>query len=150
MMGPVWIRTIPPGKGGTYAHPLLLDPLAADFPDLTVIAAHMGQYWWRDWAGLAYVQPHLYGDMAEWQTLAKRNLPLFRRELREVIDKAGCNKILFGTDGPIFDLAIPTGEYLQMLRSLPDGTADGILFTKEEIDAILGGNAQRIFKDLLS
>ncbi len=150
--GVVLIHTgpiIPPGKGGTYAHPLLLDPLATDFPDMTVIAAHMGQYWWRDWAGLAYTQPHLYGDMAEWQTLAKRNFPLFCRELREAIDKAGCDKILFGTDGPIFDPTIPTGEYIQMMRSLPEEAPDGIRFTEEEIDAILGGNAERIIKDFL-
>ncbi|MBN2397925.1 MAG: amidohydrolase [Deltaproteobacteria bacterium] len=150
--GVVLIHTgpiIPPGKGGTYAHPLLLDPLATDFPDLTVIAAHMGQYWWRDWAGLAYVQPHLYGDTAEWQTLAKRNFPLFRRELREVIDKAGCDKVLFGTDGPIFDPTIPAGEYIRILRSLTDGAPDGIHFAKEEIDAILGGNAERILAPLL-
>jgi len=151
--GVVLIHTgpiIPPGKGGTYAQPLLLDPLAADFPDLTVIAAHMGQYWWRDWAGLAYMQPHLYGDMAEWQTLAKRNFPLFCRELREIIDKAGCDKILFGTDGPIFDPTIPTGEYIRIMRSLPEGAPDGTRFTTEEIDAILGGNAERIFRGFLS
>jgi len=140
---------MPPGKGGTYARPLLLDPLAADFPDLTVIAAHMGQYWWRDWAGLAFVQPRLYGDMAEWQTMAKRNFPLFCRELREVIDKAGCDKILFGTDGPIFDPTIPNGEYIRMMQSLPDRAPEGVNFTKEEVDAILGGNAERILKDFL-
>ncbi|MBN2398393.1 MAG: amidohydrolase [Deltaproteobacteria bacterium] len=151
--GVVLIHTgpiIPPGKGGTYAHPLFLDPLATDFPDLTVIAAHMGQYWWRDWAGLAYMQPHLYGDMAEWQTLAKRNFPLFCRELREIIDKAGCDKILFGTDGPIFDPTIPTGEYIRIMQSLPEGAPDGIHFTKEEIDAILGENAESIFRGFIS
>ena len=140
---------IPPGKGGTYAHPLHLDPLATDFPGLTVIAAHMGQYWWREWAGLAYVQPRLYGDMAEWQTMSRRNFPLFCRELREIIDKAGGDKILFGTDGPIFDPTIPTGEYIKVMQSLPGQAPEGISFTKEEIDAILGGNALRILEPFL-
>jgi len=30
-------------KAGKYAHPLLLDEVAVDFPDMTIIVAHMGQ-----------------------------------------------------------------------------------------------------------
>ncbi len=141
---------IPPGKGGTYAHPLLLDPLAADFPDLTVIAAHMGQYWWREWAGLAALQPRLYGDLAEWQLMAKRTFPLFCRELREIIDKVGVEKILFGSDGPVFEPVIPVKEFIHILQTLPEQASGGITFTKEEINAILGGNAQRMLGDLIA
>ncbi|MCK9274409.1 MAG: amidohydrolase family protein [Syntrophales bacterium] len=140
---------IPPGKGGTYAHPLLLDPLAADFPDLKVIAAHMGQYWWRDWAGLASLQPNLYGDLAEWQVMAKRTFPLFCRELREVIDKVGCEKILFGSDGPVFEPVIPVADWIEILKSLPGMAPKGIVFTKEEMDAILGGNAERMLDGIV-
>jgi len=136
----------PPDKAGKYTHPLLLDEVAVDFPDLVIIAAHMGQYWWREWAGSAYYQPNLYGDLAEWQILAKRNLTFFRRELRTIIDICGAEKILFGSDGPVFEPITPVKEWIETLKSLPGDSSDGIKFTTEEIDAILGGNAQRILK----
>ncbi len=136
----------PPGKAGKYANPMLLDEVAVDFPGLVIIAAHMGQFWWREWVGSAYYHPNLYGDLAEWQILARRNLAFFRKELRTIIDICGVEKILFGSDGPIFELIAPVAEWLKTLQSLPDDTSDGIQFTREEVDAILGGNAQRILK----
>ena len=36
-----------------YAHPIHLDDVAVDFPNIDIIAAHMGFVWWRDWAALA-------------------------------------------------------------------------------------------------
>lgn len=134
----------PPDKAGKYAHPLLLDEVAVDFPDLIVIAAHMGQYWWRDWAGSAYYQPNLFGDLAEWQILAKRNFELFCKELRHIIDICGTEKILFGSDGPIFEPIVPVKEWIRLLMDLPNDSAAGTIFRKEEIEAIMGGNAQRI------
>jgi hypothetical protein len=134
----------PPDKAGKYAHPLLLDEVAVDFPDVTIIAAHMGQYWWRDWAGSAYYLPNLFGDLAEWQIVAKRNFKLFCTELRQVIDICGKEKILFGSDGPIFEPIVPVKEWVNLLGNLPKEAAEGTTLTKEEIEAILGGNAQRI------
>jgi predicted TIM-barrel fold metal-dependent hydrolase len=136
---------VPPAKG-KYSHPLFLDDLASDFPDLMVIAAHMGHFWWREWVGLAFYQPNLFGDLAEWQILAKRNFSLFCKELREIIDICGAEKILFGTDGPMFEPLVPVKEWINMLKSLPGRLADGVSFSQQEIDAILGGNAQRILK----
>jgi predicted TIM-barrel fold metal-dependent hydrolase len=139
--GPV----VPPDKG-KYSHPLLLDDLAGDFPDLKVIAAHMGHYWWREWAGLAYYQPNLFGDLAEWQILAKRNFRLFCEELRAILDICGAEKVLFGTDGPIFEPLVPVKEWINMLKSLPETSAGGVSFSQQEINAILGGNAHRMLK----
>jgi predicted TIM-barrel fold metal-dependent hydrolase len=134
----------PPDKAGKYAHPLLLDEIAVDFPDVTIIAAHMGQYWWREWAGSAYYQPNLFGDLAEWQILAKRNFKFFCNELRQVIDICGEKKVLFGSDGPIFEPIVPVQEWINLMVGLPYESAEGTTFKKEEIDAIMGGNAQRI------
>ena len=49
-----------------YAEPTLLGALGVHFPDLKVIAAHMGYINWRPWAALAAHQPNLYGDLAMW------------------------------------------------------------------------------------
>jgi predicted TIM-barrel fold metal-dependent hydrolase len=124
-----------------YAEPMLLADLAVDFPELTVIAAHMGQIDWRPWAALASHQPTLYGDLAMWDALAFGRYELFCRELRDLIDYAGISKVLFATDNPVFSLLQPTSEWIQLIRDLPDRAPAGIRFTQDEVDAILGENA---------
>lgn len=127
-----------------YSDPMLLADLAVDFPDLKVIAAHMGQMNWRPWAALASHQPNLHGDLAMWDAFAFGHYELFCRELRDLIDYAGISKVLFGTDNPIFGIVISTKEWIQLIRGLPRNAPAGINFTDEEVDAILGGNAARL------
>jgi len=124
-----------------YAEPGLLADLAVDFPELKVIAAHMGQINWRPWAALAFFQPNLYGDLAAWDALAVGRYELFCRELRDLIDYVGVSKVLFGSDSPMVDLVVPTKKWIQLIRDLPANAPEGIEFSREEVDAILGGNA---------
>lgn len=135
---------LPPPARPKFADPLLLADLAVDFPDLKVIAAHMGMVNWQSWAGLASQQPNLYGDLAMWDAYAFGNYELFCRELRDLLDYAGAAKILFGTDSPIFSSVIPTKEWIQLLRDLPHKAPQGISFSEAEINAILGGNAASV------
>lgn len=135
---------LPPPSRAKYAEPALLADLAVDFPDLKVIAAHMGYVNWRPWASLALNQPNLYGDLAMWVAFAVGNYDLFCRELRAILDYVGPSKILFGTDDPIYNALVPTRDWIRLLKDLPDNAPDGIPFTREEIDAILGGNAAGI------
>jgi predicted TIM-barrel fold metal-dependent hydrolase len=132
---------LPPPSRAKYADPMLLADIAVDFPGLTVIAAHMGQINWRPWAALASHQPNLYGDLAMWDAFAFGRYELFCRELRDLMDYAGPSKVLFGTDNPIFGIVIPTKEWIELIRNLPKDAPDGITFTNEEVDAILGGTA---------
>jgi len=132
---------LPPPARPKFADPLLLADLATDFPELKVIAAHMGMADWRSWAGLAAQQPDLYGDLAMWDALAFGNYELFCRELRDLLDYAGASKVLFGTDSPIFSLVIPTQKWIQLLKDLPEKAPERIRFSEAEVNAILGGNA---------
>jgi predicted TIM-barrel fold metal-dependent hydrolase len=131
---------MPPARA-KFSDPMLLADLAVDFPELKVIAAHMGQINWRPWAALASHQPTLHGDLAMWDAFAFGHYELFCRELRDLIDYAGISKVLFGTDNPIFSIVIPTKDWIQLLRDLPKNAPKGITFTEQEVDAILGGNA---------
>lgn len=125
-----------------FADPLLLADLAVDFPNLKIIAAHMGSAVnWRPWASLAAYQHNLYGDLAMWDSWAFGRYELFCRELRDLIDFAGISKVLFGTDNPLCTIVEPTKNWVQLIKDLPDKAPEGIRFTKEEVDAILGGNA---------
>jgi len=127
-----------------YAEPGLLADLAVDFPELKVIGAHMGLINWRPWAALASHQPTLYGDLAMWDVYAFGHYELFCRDLRDLIDYAGVEKVLFGTDNPIFGIIEPTKNWVQLIKDLPTNAPEGITFTEDEVDAILGGNAAKL------
>ncbi|TXT61093.1 MAG: hypothetical protein BAJALOKI2v1_50061 [Promethearchaeota archaeon] len=133
----------PPSRN-SFAHPMRLSDIGVDFPKLKVIAAHMGLINWRPWASLASFQPNLYGDLAMWSPYAIGNPELFCRELRTIIDYAGVEKILYASDGPIFDMVVPAKEFIEFLKGLPEKAPNGIKFTKEEINAILGENAAKL------
>jgi hypothetical protein len=135
----------PPSRG-QYAEPMLLSDIACDFPEITVIAAHMGGHInWRPWAALASVQPSLYGDLAMWDIFAFNHYDLFCRELRTLIDFVGPEKVLFGSDAPIDTIVSPIGHWVRTIQDLPEKAPEGVRFTKDEVDMILGGNAAKIF-----
>lgn len=99
------------------------------FPDLKVIAAHMGGYaLWDD------VEKYLVGRNLYLDTSYSLN-DLGKDRVTAIIKKHGPDRILFGTDSPW------TGqmEEIAQLRSLD--------LTSAEIDGILGANAQQLLKN---
>lgn len=129
-----------------FAQPIYLDDVALDFPNIDIIAAHMGNIWWRDWAALAQYKKNICGDLAMWQLMAESRPNLFRRYLREILDILGPDQVLFSTDGPVFEPHVPSRRWVEIIKALSTESADGIKFSDEEVKAILGGNASRIFK----
>lgn len=132
---------LPPPARPKFAEPGLLADIGVDFPELKVIAAHMGMVNWRPWAALASQQPNLYGDLAMWDAYAFGRYDLFCRELRDLIDFVGIEKVLFGTDDPIAQVVRPTREWIALIKDLPTKAPTGVRFTEQEVHAILGGNA---------
>ncbi|MHA2393117.1 MAG: amidohydrolase family protein [Promethearchaeota archaeon] len=127
-----------------YTEPILLSETSNTLPNLKIIGAHMGSPpRWREWAALAAFYPNLYGDMAMWQAYAFGTYELFCRELRDLIDYAGLEKVMFASDGPIYDIVIPTKDYIQLIKDLPKNAPKRIKFTEEEVEAILGNNAAK-------
>jgi predicted TIM-barrel fold metal-dependent hydrolase len=128
-----------------YAQPVYLDAVLCDFPKLTVIGAHLGFCWWHELVNLiAAKATTFYADFSGQQVLAKRNFSEFCHMLRTAFDHAGADKFLWGTDNPFLEPVIPMKDWLAMIRDLPENAPDGLVFTKEEIDGVLGGNAERI------
>ena len=135
---------LPPGFRSKHSHPIHLDDVALDFPKLKIIAAHMGDMWWRDWVAITKYKKNIYGDLAVWQLMAGRELGRFRRILREIIDDVGVEQVLFASDAPCFEPLVSNRRWVEILRALPGDSTDGIKFTEKEVVAILGGNAARI------
>ena len=134
-----------PGSRAKYAHPIYLDDIALDFPNITIIAAHMGDIWWHDWAAIAKHKKNICGDLAMWQLTAEAKPRLFRRHLREIVDIVGPEQVLFSSDGPVYEPVVSNRRWVEIMESLTKRGTDGIRFTEEEVAAMLGGNAARIF-----
>lgn len=109
-----------------YADPLLLDDVAADFPDLKIIMAHSGRGAWYTQAYLlARLHPNVYMEVAG---LPPHKLLDYFPDLERVADK-----VIFGSDWPeVRDIR----RNIEAVQALPLGDE-----TKEKI---LGLNAARI------
>jgi predicted TIM-barrel fold metal-dependent hydrolase len=69
----------------------------------------------------------------------------FRQILREIIDDVGVEQVLFASDAPAFEPLVSNRRWVDILSALSDDSSDGIKFTEKEVEAILGGNAAKIF-----
>jgi predicted TIM-barrel fold metal-dependent hydrolase len=58
----------------------------------------------------------------------------------------GPDQVLFASDGPIYEPHVPNKRWVEIIQSLKDKDTDGTKFSDEEIKAILGGNACKVFK----
>ncbi len=138
--------TIPPFRN-KYTQPIYLDDVSLDFPELTIIAAHMGFGWWPELASMIAKRTNLITDISGWQQNALRHFPTFAKTLREMMHLVGADNMLFGTDGPSFRLYnLPNKQWAQMIRDLPKEAPQGIEFTESEIELLMGKSAQRHLK----
>ena len=86
----------PGGQGirSDLAHPLKLDPMAAAFPALTVVAAHFGWPWHMDLIAMALHKTNVYIDISGW---SPRRIPAeVIRELRGRLS----DQFIWGSDFP--------------------------------------------------
>jgi uncharacterized protein len=119
-----------------YAHPLTVDEVAVDFPDVTFVICHLGNPWFVDAMEVIYKNPNVVGDVSGLTLgqFEERFERFMLQRLKEVVTFAGDpSSLLFGTDWPICDV----GSYIRFVRNLD--------LTGEETDQILYGNAARVF-----
>ncbi len=87
---------MPGGMGARirHAHPLTLDDLASDFPDLRIVAAHPGWPWGKEMTAVALHKGNVYWELSGW---APRYFPdSLKRDVRGRLK----DKIMFGSDYP--------------------------------------------------
>lgn len=115
---------------------------AARYPEVNFIFAHCGDVgWWQEAMQAACWLKNVYVDLSLWQK-PYRKMPKerFYQWLRNLIDNAGPEKILFATDAPYPNLMCPLKEWVKAFRE-PESN---IPFTKEEKDQILGKAAMKV------
>jgi predicted TIM-barrel fold metal-dependent hydrolase len=88
---------VPPGKS-KYAVPILLDDVARDFPELRIVAFHMGYPYCDDLNMVAMGHPNIYLSLSllvPWALSAPRK---FAKIIGEALRFAGPERIIWGTD----------------------------------------------------
>lgn len=149
---PVTFHTSPSAAPAVsrFCQPVNISDLHRDFPDLTVIYAHAGHgAWWEEAMQIARGHPHGYLDLSQWPQDARKNLGEFVVKLGRMRDTVGAHRILWASDfafGPAnHGDKSPLPHWLKTFQDLPEKAGEfGVRFTREEVDLMLGGNAERI------
>ncbi|HVD02036.1 MAG TPA: amidohydrolase family protein [Candidatus Dormibacteraeota bacterium] len=119
---------LPGGLGSKirHAHPLAIDELAANFPNLTIIAAHPGWPWVEEMTAIALHKGNVYWEMSGWAP------KYFPESLRRDIRGRLTDKIMFGSDYP----SLP---YDRIFREW-----DELGYSDEVMERVFHGNAERV------
>jgi predicted TIM-barrel fold metal-dependent hydrolase len=107
---------------------MLLDDLAADFPQLRIICAHPSWPWSSEALAVTLHKSNVYLDLSGW---SPKYLP---EEVRHYANSRIQNKVLFGTDWPLLDL----DRFLEEFEQLD--------FKPEVREKILVRNARALFE----
>ena len=75
--------------------PIYLDQVALDFPDLTIVAGHIGYPWTEEAIAVATKHQNVYIDTSAY------TVQRYPRELVEYLRTNGRNKVLFGSNYPM-------------------------------------------------
>lgn len=104
-----------------------LDDVALDFPDLVIVAGHIGYPWTEEMISLARKYPNVHIDTSAYTT---RRYP---RELVAYTRSGGRRKVLFGSNYPMIAPATALADLAAL--ELDD----------EATQLFLEGNARRVF-----
>jgi predicted TIM-barrel fold metal-dependent hydrolase len=90
------------------AHPRAIDELAADFPQLTIIAAHPGWPWTDEMTAVALHKGNVFWEMSGWAP------KYFPEQLKVDIRSRLQDKIMFGSDYPSIPYARLFKEWAEL------------------------------------
>ena len=78
-----------------YSNPIYLDDVAADFPDMSIVAAHPAFPWVEEQLSVLTHKPNVYMDLSGWSP--KYFPPILIQYMNSLLKK----KMLFGSDWPV-------------------------------------------------
>ena len=107
--------------------PIYLDRVALDFPELTIVAGHIGYPWTDEAVAVATKHVNVYLDTSAYTV--KR----YPNQLVQYMASHGRTKVLFGTNYPMITPAKALHGIEQLALSV------------EARDLFLGGNATRVY-----
>ncbi|PXX26465.1 amidohydrolase family protein [Arenibacter sp. ARW7G5Y1] len=120
-----------------YSHPIHIDDVAVDFPDLKIVICHVGNPWIKDCMEVVYKNKNVYSDVSGLVlgNFSYKFERFMKNELEEMITYAGNPQyLLYGTDWPISNM----NSYLNFMKQLD--------LPEEKKELILWKNAADLFK----
>ncbi|MGI9346008.1 MAG: amidohydrolase family protein [Gammaproteobacteria bacterium] len=107
--------------------PIYLDRVALDFPELVIVAGHIGYPWTEEAIAVATKHENIYIDTSAYKVTR------YPAELLRFIRTNGARKVLFGTNYPMITPAAALAGFQDL--DLP----------AEVAEQFLSGNAKRVF-----
>jgi uncharacterized protein len=111
-----------------YSHPIHIDDVAVDHPDVRFVICHLGNPWLRDTAELLYKNENVYADVSglTLTDFEEKFEEFLLDEVKKMIRYMGDpHKLLFGSDWPIAEM----GPYTRFMeRLLEDPTRDLVMW----------------------
>lgn len=137
---PVMIHT-----GDTYAktakvrmaHPLLVDDIAVDYPDVRFVMCHLGNPWFQDAAEVLYKNDNVYADISgltlgEFTYDFERYVAMRLKDMITYMGDPG-KQLMYGTDWPLVKMK----PYIKLLRELD--------FEDEQLENVAWRTAAGVF-----
>jgi predicted TIM-barrel fold metal-dependent hydrolase len=138
---PVMIHT-----GDTYAktakvrmaHPLLVDDVAVDYPEVKFVMCHLGNPWFQDAAEVLYKNDNVYADISgltlgEFTYDFERYVAMRLKDMITYMGDPG-EQIMYGSDWPLVSMK----PYVKLLHELD--------FTDEQLENVAWRTASKLFK----
>ena len=102
-----------------YARPVYVDKVAADFPQLKIVIAHVGTPWVDEALMVSAKNPNVAVDVSGWQIFAKA-APV---RLYEMIADARMvrvfpTRVIWGSDFPLFEHVMPMQDWANFFEKL--------------------------------
>jgi predicted TIM-barrel fold metal-dependent hydrolase len=120
-----------------YSHPLEVDEVAVDFPNVNFVICHLGNPWLVDCMEVVYKNKNVYADISGLilGAFTEAFEDYMEEQIQEVILYAGdATRLLYGTDWPICSMK----SYVDFMQQLKLSDTDR--------HAILYENARRLFR----
>lgn len=120
-----------------YSHPLNVDEVAVDHPDVKFVICHLGNPWLADCMEVVYKNANVYADISGLVLgdFTDRFEAYMRRELQDLLVwGVDPSNVLYGTDWPISSME----SYLEFMKDLK--------IPMKEREAIMWENAASLFK----
>ncbi len=120
-----------------YAHPLNVDDIAVDNPELRIVMCHLGNPWVADCQEVLFKNPNVYSDISGL-VVGDFGLHSARRYVSQINDLLNYvgkpHRLLYGSDWPISNM----DSYLAFVRKLE--------LDADSYDLLMSRNARNIFR----
>ncbi len=124
-----------------YTMPEHVDDVAAEYPDLKIVCAHLAHAWHEQLLSLASAKPNLYMDFSGWQSSFAQRPGELLGILRRFVDELGAHRVCWGSDGPYFNARLP----LRAWRHDFEAAAREAGFSEAELGLLMGGAAAAVY-----